>query len=174
VDENLYYDLISAFIKSMRGSDPDAALYYSARLINAGCDPMLIARRIMLHAAEDVGLADPNALNVAASACYAFEKTGLPEGRIPLSEAIIYISLAPKSNSVVTAMGGAYEAAEEGKDERVPHYLRDQSYAPVKDTSYKYPHDFGGWVEQQYLPDEFKDRRFLFSVGERERERRYY
>ena len=100
-DESMYYDIISAFIKSMRGSDSDAAVYWAERLIEAGADPMLVARRIVIHAAEDVGMADPHALVVAVSAMTAFEKIGLPEGRIPLTEAIIYVSEAPKSNSVV-------------------------------------------------------------------------
>lgn len=160
VDENLYYDLLSAFCKSLRGSDPDAALYYAMRLINAGCDPLLVGRRLFVHAAEDVGMADPNALNIAANAMYALEKLGIPEGKIPLSEAIIYVCLAPKSNSVVTAMGLADEAASLAEDQSIPHYLRDQSYAPVKDRSYKYPHDYGGYVEQQYLPDALKDKVF--------------
>jgi putative ATPase len=151
VSEDLYYDMISAFCKSLRGSDPDAAVYYALRLIDAGCDPMLLARRLLVHSAEDVGLADPRALTVAANAMYALEKLGLPEGRIPLTEAVIYVCLAPKSNAVVRAIDLAGEAVKLGLDD-VPNYLRDQSYLPNKDNSYKYPHDFGGYVEQQYLP----------------------
>lgn len=162
VDENLYYDLLSAFCKSLRGSDPDAALYYAVRLINAGCDPLLVARRLVIHSAEDVGMADPNALVVAVSALTAYEKLGLPEGRIPLAEAIIYVAQAPKSNSTVTALALADEAANLAEDSSIPPYLRDQSYAPVKNREYKYPHDYGGWVEQQYLPDAIKNRRFYY------------
>ena len=160
--EDMYYDMISAFIKSMRGSDSNAALYWAERLIEAGCDPMLIGRRIMIHACEDVGLADPNAIVVATSCVQAFEKIGLPEGRIPLAEGIIYVSEAPKSNKVVEALGGAENAVETIKHETVPLYLRDPNYKGVdeKVSGYKYPHSYGGWVKQQYLPDEIKDAIF--------------
>ena len=159
-DESMYYDIISAFIKSMRGSDSNAAVYWAERLIGAGADPMLIARRAVIHAAEDVGLADPNALVVAVSAMHAFEKIGLPEGRIPLTEAIIYVSEAPKSNSVVTTLAAVDKAVENIRHESVPVYLRDPNYKTEKVGGYKYPHDYGGWVEQQYLPDEIKDAVF--------------
>ena len=159
-DESMYYDIISAFIKSMRGSDSNAAVYWAERLIEAGADPMLVARRIVIHAAEDVGLADPNALVVAVSAMHAFERIGLPEGRIPLTEAIIYVSEAPKSNSVVGALYSAERAVKTVVHESVPVYLRDPNYRGEKITGYKYPHDYGGWVEQQYLPDEIKDSVF--------------
>lgn len=160
--EDMYYDMISAFIKSMRGSDSNAALYWAQRLIEAGCDPMLIARRIMIHACEDVGLADPNAIVVATSCVQAFERIGLPEGRIPLAEGIIYVSEAPKSNKVVEALGGADNAVKTIKHETVPLYLRDPNYKgnEEKVSGYKYPHDYGGWVKQQYLPDEIKDAKF--------------
>lgn len=160
--EDMYYDMISAFIKSMRGSDSNAALYWAERLIEAGCDPMLIGRRIMIHACEDVGLADPNAIVVATSCVQAFEKIGLPEGRIPLAEGIIYVSEAPKSNKVVEALGGAENAVKTIKHETVPLYLRDPNYKDVdeKVSGYKYPHSYGGWVKQQYLPDEIKDAVF--------------
>lgn len=157
VDESLYYDMISAFIKSMRGSDADAALYWSERLIQAGADPLLIARRVVIHAAEDVGMADPRALVVATSALTAFQNLGLPEGRIPLAEAIIYVCEASKSNSVVCALEAASHDAVNTKDDIVPLYLRDPNYKVEKVAGYKYPHDFGGWVEQQYLPDCIKD-----------------
>lgn len=159
-DESMYYDIISAFIKSMRGSDSNAAVYWAERLIEAGADPMLIARRAVIHAAEDVGMADPQALVVAVSAMHAFEKIGLPEGRIPLTEAIIYVSEAPKSNRVVVALERAEKAVKEIKHESVPVYLRDPNYKKEKIGGYKYPHDYGGWVEQQYLPDEIKDKVF--------------
>ena len=160
--EDMYYDMISAFIKSMRGSDSNAALYWAERLIEAGCDPMLIGRRIMIHACEDVGLADPNAIVVATSCVQAFEKIGLPEGRIPLAEGIIYVSEAPKSNKVVEALGSAENAVKTIKHETVPLYLRDPNYKGVdeKVSGYKYPHSYGGWVKQQYLPDEIKDAVF--------------
>jgi putative ATPase len=159
-DESMYYDIISAFIKSMRGSDSNAAVYWAMRLIDAGCDPMLIARRIVIHAAEDVGLADPNALNVAVSAMQAYEKIGLPEGKIPLTEGIIYVAEAPKSNRVVEALYGADNAVKTIKHESVPIYLRDANFKAEKVSGYKYPHDYGGYVEQQYLPDEIKDKVF--------------
>lgn len=160
--EDMYYDMISAFIKSMRGSDSNAALYWAERLIEAGCDPMLIGRRIMIHACEDVGMADPNAIVVATSCVQAFERIGLPEGRIPLAEGIIYVSEAPKSNKVVEALGGADNAVKTIKHESVPLYLRDPNYKgnEEKVIGYKYPHDYGGWVKQQYLPDEIKDAKF--------------
>ncbi len=162
VTEDMYYDMISAFIKSMRGSDSSAALYWAERLIEAGCDPLLIGRRIMIHACEDVGLADPNAIVVAQSCVNAFEKIGLPEGRIPLAEGIIYVSEAPKSNQVVEALALADNAVKTVKRETVPLYLRDPSFKDKDEavSGYKYPHDYGGWVEQQYLPDELKNERF--------------
>lgn len=173
VDESLYYDIISAFCKSLRGSDPDAALYYAMRLINAGCDPMLILRRLIVHSAEDVGLADPNALNVAVNAMLAFERLGLPEGRIPMTEAIIYVCLAPKSNSVVNALYAADAASRKAEEESIPTYLKDVNYKSERIEGYKYPHDYGGWVEQQYLPDAIKDDRYYFP-GENGAERGKY
>ena len=160
VDESLYYDIISAFCKSLRGSDPDAAVYYAMRLLNAGCDPMLICRRLVVHSAEDVGMADPYALNIAMNALHAMEKLGLPEGRIPLTEAIIYVCLAPKSNSVVNAMYSADEYSKRAEDQTIPYYLRDANYKVEKVSGYKYPHDYGGWVEQRYLPEALGDVRF--------------
>lgn len=163
-NEDAYYDYLSAFCKSLRGSDSNAALYYAMRLIEGGCDPMMIARRLVIHSSEDVGMADPNALVVASSAMYVLEKTGYPEGLIPLSNAIIYVCEAPKSNSVVTAMNAAKRDAREVRDdEGVPPYLKDNTFGD-KDTkaqsfNYKYPHDYaGGWVDQQYLPDRIKDK----------------
>ncbi len=166
VTEDMYYDMISAFIKSMRGSDSSAALYWAERLLEAGCDPMLIARRIMIHACEDVGLADPNAIVVAQSCVSAFEKIGLPEGKIPLAEGIIYVSEAPKSNQVVEALALADNAVKTVKRESVPLYLRDPNFKGKDDavSGYKYPHNYGGWVEQQYLPDELKDAKFYYPT----------
>ena len=156
-DENSYYDMLSAFCKSLRGSYSDAALYYAHRLISGGCDPLLIARRLVVHSAEDVGMADPNALVVATNALTAFQNIGYPEGLIPLSEAIIYVCEAPKSNSTIIAMNAAKRAAESVKDDTVPAHLRNSVFADdvakKKSAAYKYPHDYGGYVEQQYLPD---------------------
>lgn len=161
-DEQMYYDMLSAFCKSLRGSDANAALYYMQRLIKGGCDPLLIARRIIAHSAEDVGMADPNALVVATNALVAFEKIGLPEGLLPLSEAIIYVCEAEKSNSVVIAMDKAGKDATEIKDDTVPPWVKNAVYGSKEDkelaSHYKYPHDYGGYCEQQYLPDSIKDR----------------
>lgn len=157
-DENLYYDILSAFCKSLRGSDADGALYYMQRLIQGGCDPLLLARRLVVHSAEDVGLADPNALVVATNALIAYEKLGLPEGLIPLSEAVIYVCEAEKSNSVVEAMYSAKEDAISVKDDNIPAHLKNYEFASKEDKEnkslYKYPHNYGGYVEQQYLPDQ--------------------
>mgnify|MGYP001622876003 FL=1 len=163
-NEDSYYDFLSAFCKSLRGSDPDAALYYAFRLIEGGCDPLIILRRLVVHASEDVGMADPNALVVAVSALTAFEKLGAPEGFIPMSNAIIYVCEAEKSNSAILAMGAAQRAAREVRDDNIPPYLKDNSYGDrqtkAQSKNYKYPHDFGGWVEQQYLPDSLKNAVF--------------
>ena len=162
--EDAFYDYLSAFCKSLRGSDSNAALYYAMRLIEGGCDPMIIARRLSIHAAEDVGMADPNALIMAASATYIFEKTGYPEGLEPLCEAIIYVCEAPKTNTVEIAMNAAkHDAREVRDDEGVPPYLKDNTFGDKTTQSqsrkYKYPHDYaGGYVDQQYLPDKLKDR----------------
>ena len=162
VDESLYYDMLSAFCKSLRGSDADAALYWSARLIEAGCDPMLIARRLVVHSAEDVGMADPEALKIATSAMYALEKIGYPEARIPLAEAIIYVCHSEKSNSVLMAIEKATQDALTVRDDTVPPHLRDMHYKGSENRSgkYLYPHDYGGYIPQQYLPDQLKDRQY--------------
>ena len=161
-DENAYYDMLSAFCKSLRGSDPDAALYWSMRLIKGGCDPLLIVRRLIAHSSEDVGMADPQAMVIAVSALTALKNMGLPEGLLPLSQAIIYVCEAPKSNSVVMAMNAASSDAENVRDDTVPPHLKNSVFADVEDkhksAGYKYPHDYGGYVEQQYLPDTLKDR----------------
>ena len=150
-------DMLSAFCKSLRGSDSDAALYWAERLIQAGCDPLLIARRTLVHSSEDVGMADPMALVVANSAVEAYKNLGMPEGKIPLYNAIIYVCEASKSNSVVEAMYGAERLVQQYKDDNVPPYLRDTHYHTDKVTGYKYVHDYGGWVEQTYLPESIKD-----------------
>ena len=161
-NEDLYYDILSAFCKSLRGSDSNAALYYAMRLIEGGCDPLLVLRRLIAHSAEDVGMADPNALVVAVSALTAFKNMGYPEGLIPLTEAIIYVCEAEKSNSVIQAMNAARQDAVSNKDDDIPKYLRDNSFgskeAKAESAKYLYPHEFGGWVEQQYLPDSLKNR----------------
>jgi putative ATPase len=155
-DEDAHYDTISAFIKAMRGSDPDAALYWLAKMVHAGEDPRFVARRIVIHAAEDVGLADPMALVLANAAFQAAEFIGWPEARIPLAEAAIYIATAPKSNSTVMAIGAAMKDVESGRTLSVPEHLRDASYHGAKrlghGEGYKYAHDFPGhFVPQDYL-----------------------
>ena len=155
-DEDAHYDTISAFIKSMRGSDPDAALYWLAKMIHAGEDPRFIARRIVIHAAEDVGLADPMALVLATSALHAAEFVGWPEARIPLAEATIYIATAPKSNSTVAAIGAAMKDIESGRTLPVPEHLRDTHYKGAErlghGKGYEYAHDHPGhFVAQDYL-----------------------
>lgn len=160
-NEDMYYDILSAFCKSLRGSDSDAALYYAMRLIEGGCDPVLVIRRLIAHSAEDVGMADPQALVIATSALTAYQNMGYPEGLIPLTEAIIYVCEAEKSYSVKNAMLAAKSDAVKTRDDNVPPYLRDNSFgsAEMKRESnrYLFPHDFGGWVEQQYLPDTLKN-----------------
>ena len=164
-DGDNHYDTISAFIKSMRGSDPDAAVYYLARMLYAGEDIKFIARRIMIHAAEDVGMADPQALVVAAGAAQAVERVGMPEAQIILAQAVIYVATAPKSNSVVTAIGEAMEAVKSEKIMPVPVHLQDKHYKGAEKlghgAGYQYPHDFPShYVKQQYLPDNLAERVF--------------
>lgn len=153
-----HYDVISAFIKSMRGSDPDAVLYYLARMIEAGEDPVFIARRIIICAAEDVGLADPQALVVANAAAQAAHMVGLPEARIILSEAALYIALAPKSNSAYVGIDRAIQVVRHKEQGEVPMHLRDAHYGGAKQlghgVGYRYAQDYpNGYVQQQYLPD---------------------
>ena len=155
-DEDAHYDTISAFIKSMRGSDPDATLYWLAKMIHAGEDPRFIARRIVIHAAEDVGLADPMALVLANAAFQAAEFIGWPEARIPLAEAALYIATAHKSNSTILAIDAALEDVKSGRTLPVPEHLRDSHYQGAKrlghGVGYKYAHDFPGhFVPQEYL-----------------------
>jgi putative ATPase len=155
-DGDAHYDTISAFIKSMRGSDPDAALYWLAKMIHAGEDPRFIARRIVIHAAEDVGLADPMALVLANAAFQAAEFIGWPEARIPIAEATIYIATANKSNSTIKAIDAALEDVKSGRTLAVPEHLRDASYKGAKrlghGEGYKYAHEFEGhFVPQDYL-----------------------
>src|SRR5487761_1613477 len=157
-DGDQHYDVISAFIKSIRGSDADAALHYLARMIEAGEDPRFIARRIIVHASEDVGMADPTALPVAIAAAQAVEFVGLPEARINLAQAVIHLALAPKSNAVIKAIGAAQADVRAGLIGAVPARLRDAHYAGAKrlghGEGYVYPHDLPeGIVAQQYAPD---------------------
>ena len=158
INQDVYYDLLSSFCKSIRGSDADAALYYSQRLIKAGVDPMIIARRLVAHASEDIGMADSNALLLATSAMYAVEKMGIPEGLIPLSHAIIYACEAEKSNSVITAMNLAGADAEKVRDDNLLSHLKNHPEINGGGAKYKYPHDYGGYVKQQYLPNKLKDK----------------
>ena len=159
-----HYDIISAFIKSMRGSDPDAAVFYLAKMLYAGEDVKFIARRIIICASEDVGNADPMALTVAVAAAQAVERIGMPESQIILSQAVTYVASAPKSNAAVNAIFAATEAVKKYKT-TVPSHLQDAHYKGAEKlghgTGYKYAHDYPGhYVEQQYLPDEIKDARF--------------
>jgi putative ATPase len=159
-----HYDMVSAFIKSMRGSDPDAALYWFARMILGGEDPKFIVRRVIVHASEDVGMADPRAMLIAHSAWNALNTIGMPEARIPIAEAIIYISTARKSNAVVCAVDAAFDDAKK-EQYRVPPYLRDASYKGASNLDngkgYKYPHNYPGhYVQQDYFPSEMKNIKY--------------
>ena len=167
-DGDTHYDTISAFIKSMRGSDENATVYYLARMILAGEDIKFIARRIMICASEDVGMADPMALVVATNASLAVERIGLPEARIILAEAATYVARAKKDNSSYMAIENAISKVEETGNLPIPSYLRDAHYKGAKNLNrgigYKYPHDYEGhFVEQQYLPDEIKDEKFFID-----------
>jgi putative ATPase len=157
-----HYDVISAFIKSIRGSDVDAALHYLARMIEAGEDPRFIARRLVILASEDIGLADPTALTTAVAAAQAVQLIGLPEGRLNLAQATIALALAPKSNAVITAIDAAAADVRAGKIGAVPAHLRDAHYKGAKKLGhgkrYRYPHDEPyGVSEQQYAPDEVSE-----------------
>lgn len=160
-----HYDIISSFIKSIRGSDPNAAVYWLARMIEGGEDPIFIARRLVISAAEDIGLANPNALLIANAAFDAVSKIGLPEGRIPLSEATIYLAASPKSNSAYKAINNALQKVKETGDLPVPLHLRNAPNSTMKQlgyaTGYKYAHDYPDhFVEQQFMPDRLVEQRF--------------
>ncbi len=160
-DGDAHYDTISAFIKSMRGSDPDAVLYYLARMLSAGEDIKFIARRIMIHACEDVGLANPMAIVVAEACCAAAERIGMPEAQIILAEAALYVAASPKSNSSAASIERAMKLAGFASDLDIPAHLRDAHYSGAKKLNrgigYKYPHDYPDhWVDQSYLPDKLK------------------
>ena len=174
----MHYDIISAFIKSIRGSDPDAALYWMARMIEGGEDPQFIARRLVISAAEDIGLANPNALLLANAAFDAVMKIGWPEGRIPLAEATVYLATSPKSNSAYMGINTALEEVRKSSNQPVPLPLRN---APTKlmaelgyHDGYKYPHDYpGNFTPQQYLPDELKGLRFWHAQHSPSEEKLY-
>ena len=164
-DGDQHYDTISAFIKSMRGSDPDAALYYLARMLTAGEDIKFIARRIMICAAEDVGIADPRALEVAVSASLAVERVGMPEGQLLLAEAAVYVATAPKSNATSMGIWSAMEEVKRSGNLPIPPYLQDAHYKSAskleRGVGYKYAHDYPyHYVDQQYLPNAIKDKAF--------------
>lgn len=164
-----HYNTISAFIKSMRGSDPDAALYYLAKMINAGEDPKFIGRRIIIAASEDVGNADPNALVIANAAFEAVRNIGMPEGRIILAQAVVYVASAPKSNASYVAIDEALKDIREKRIGEVPPHLKDSHYGGAKDLGhgegYKYPHNYeGSFVKQDYLPEEFRDKRYYIPT----------
>ena len=165
MDDNEYYDMLSAFCKSLRGSDSDAALFWYYSLIEGGVDPRVPVRRMIAHASEDVGLANPSVLNQCVAAMQALNFNGLPEANLNITQAIIYLCESPKSNSVVTAMHKAQSAARKARKQQVPAYLQDGNYERAKHEKksgeYKYAHDYPRhYVEQQYLPDEFRDAVF--------------
>lgn len=164
-DGEMHYDIISAFIKSIRGSDPDAAIYWLARMIEGGEDPSFIARRLVISASEDIGLANPNALLIANAAFDAVMKIGWPEGRIPLAEATIYLASSPKSNSAYNAINEALQKVKQSGNQPVPLHLRNAPTELMSElgygTEYKYAHDYEGhFVNQQYLPDALRRQRF--------------
>ncbi len=166
--EDSHYDTISAFIKSMRGSDADAAIYYMASMLAGGEDPKFIARRMIVFASEDVGNADPQALQTAIAASRAVEFVGMPECRINLSQAAAYLALAPKSNAAYKAVDAALDDVRREGNQPPPPHLRDGSYKGAKalghGIGYQYPHGHGGWVQQQYLPDKLSGRRYYLPI----------
>ena len=177
-DGEMHYDIISAFIKSIRGSDPDAALYWMARMIEGGEDPQFIARRLIISASEDIGLANPNALLLANAAFDAVMKIGWPEGRIPLAEAAVYLAASPKSNSSYMGIGAALSTVQKTGNLPVPLHLRNAPTSLMKDLGYsdgyKYSHDYPGhFVEQQYLPDLLQDARFWHAQHSPSEEKLY-
>ncbi len=180
-DGDNHYDTISAFIKSMRGSDPDAALYYLARMLEAGEDVRFIARRIMICAAEDVGLADPRAIEIATDCALAVERVGMPEGQIILAEAAVYIATAPKSNAASQGIFKAMDAVKKTGNLKIPPYLQDAHYKSAskleRGIGYKYAHDYPRhYVDQQYLPDGVKNEGFYYvsDIGYESRLRKWF
>jgi putative ATPase len=169
-----HYDVISAFIKSMRGSDPDAAIYWMTRMLDAGEQPRFIARRVVIFASEDVGNADPIALQVAVAAHHALEFIGLPEAKLNLAQAVTYMALAPKSNASAVALWKSEEDIQADGPLPVPPHLRDSHSSASRSTGagkgYEYPHSHGGWVEQSYLPEAIADRTYFKAIEGREAE----
>jgi putative ATPase len=169
-----HYDTISAFIKSMRGSDPDAAVYWMVRMLDAGEDPRFVARRMVVLASEDIGNADPNALQVAIAAHRALEFVGLPEAKLNLAQAAVYLSLAPKSNASAMALWRAEEDVKGSGPLPVPAHLRDSHSSASRSIGagkgYQYAHSFGGWVEQQHLPDELASKTYFEPITGTEKE----
>ncbi|MEC9072202.1 MAG: replication-associated recombination protein A, partial [Myxococcota bacterium] len=165
-----HYDLVSAFIKSLRGSDADAALYYMARLLDAGDDPLFLCRRMVIFASEDVGNADPRALSVAVEAMQAFRLLGMPEGRIVLGQVCTYLATAPKSNASYLGIDAAIALVRETGSLPVPNRLRNAPTALMEELGhsegYRYPHDHGGWVPDHYLPDALRGHRLYQPAGE--------
>jgi putative ATPase len=162
-----HYDIISALHKSMRGSDPDAALYWLARMLEAGEDPLYVARRLVRFASEDIGMADPQALVIAMAAEQAVHFIGMPEGSLALAQAVVYLATAPKSNSLYTAYSAVQKEVKNGLDEPVPLHLRNAVTSLMKNVGYgkgyKYAHNFQGhFVEQQNLPESLKERQFYY------------
>ena len=160
IDDSMYYDMLSAFCKSLRGCDPDAALYWAFRLIESGCDPLLLFRRLMAHASEDVGMADSSALSVVTSALTAYEHIGVPEGYLSLAHAIVKVTTAPKSNSVYLAMAAAQRAVKEHADDVIPDYLKNNKLPNDSDAEYIYPHETPAYITQQYLPKSLQGEKF--------------
>lgn len=161
LNDDMFYDMLSAYCKSIRGSDADAALFYANKLIDSGIDPLILARRLIAHASEDIGMADSNALLLAVSAHYALANLGLPEGNIPLSHAIIYACEANKSNSVIRALEAVKADVENTKVLTIPNNLKNHPSINKDGTGeYKYPHNYGGYVRQQYLPNELKNKEY--------------
>ncbi len=175
-----HYDMASAFIKSIRGSDPDAALYWMARMLKGGEDPLFIARRLMISAAEDIGNANPQALTVAVAAAQAVQMIGLPEGRIPLAQAVVYLAGSPKSNSSYLAINAALDLVEMEENHPVPPHIKDSSYSGAKKmghgSGYLYPHDYPShYVRQDYLPPALAHKRLYYpaNLGVEEKIKRY-
>lgn len=162
LDESTYFDMLSAYCKSLRGSDANAALYWAFRLVASGLDPLIIFRRTIAHASEDVGMADSGALSFVVRAMQAYERIGMPEGELPLAHAVIRVATAPKSNAVLNAKEAAKAAVKETGASFVPLHLRNTQFSSLdkSEVPYKYAHDYGGYVRQQYLPDNLKNYTF--------------
>lgn len=164
IDETIFYDMCSAFCKSLRGSDPDAALFWAFRMIDAGCDPLIIYRRLIVHSSEDVGIADSNAFILATNSMLAYQQIGMPEGRIILAHAIIYVATTKKSNSVINAIDQVTQDIKDFANATVPYHIGDRSYPkPLDDHSqYIYPHTHpSGAINQQYLPNELVGKKYF-------------